>query len=84
MATDSIIATAQVIRGEEATKFTSDDPAKKPVTDPNLIQAMKSMVDEIVAMIDAKISTVLEAIDNQCIKFKALYSEFKKQRTESR
>lgn len=43
---DSISATAQVIPNEEVAKIISEDPANKPVTDPNLIQAMKSMVDD--------------------------------------
>lgn len=50
-------ATASLTHEREAT----DVP---PDPDPNFIQAMKSMTDNIVAVIDAKISMVLEAIDN--------------------
>ncbi|CAM4731034.1 unnamed protein product [Leuciscus chuanchicus] len=74
MATDSTSAnvTAQVISDEEVAKVNSDDPANRPITDPNLIQAMKSIADDIVAVIDAKISTVLEAIDNQSSKIQSI------------
>lgn len=74
MASDSRSAnvTAQVISDEEVAKVNSDDPANRPITDPNLIQAMKSMANDIVAVIDAKISTVLEAIDNQSSKIQSI------------
>lgn len=62
MATDNTSATDRLIHDEQAEKLTADVPTNNLATDPNLIQAMKSMADDIVAVIDAKISTVLKAI----------------------
>ncbi|RXN07809.1 LINE-1 type transposase domain-containing 1 [Labeo rohita] len=62
-------ATASLTHEGEAEKASTDVP---PDPDPNLIQAMKSMTDNIVAVIDAKISTVLEAIDNQSSKIQSI------------
>ncbi|RXN16570.1 LINE-1 type transposase domain-containing 1 [Labeo rohita] len=62
-------ATASLTHEGEAEKVSTDVP---PDPDPNLIQAMKSMTDNIVAVIDAKISTVLQAIDNQSSKIQSI------------
>ncbi|KAL0152672.1 hypothetical protein M9458_052395, partial [Cirrhinus mrigala] len=68
-AVDSMPATASLTHEGEAEKVSTDVP---PDPDPNLIQAMKSMTDNIVAVIDAKISTVLKAIDNQSSKIQSI------------
>ncbi|ROL08912.1 hypothetical protein DPX16_5248 [Anabarilius grahami] len=72
MSTDNTSDTDQLIHDEEAKKLTAVVPSNNPSTDPHLMQAMKSMADDIVAVIDAKISTVLEAIDNQLSKIQSI------------
>lgn len=72
MASDNTSDTDRLIHDEEAEKRTAVVPSNNPSTEPNLMQAMKSMADDIVAVIDAKISTVLEAIDNQSSKIQSI------------